>query len=84
MKRLKNIEGKNEEQLKMIENKESKQLGIKSVTDIFDEELSQEIKDILKKPNNLKKSINYKKLICKRNRSLGFNFRDFKSFKRII
>ena len=45
LKRLKNIEDKNEEQLKMIKNKENKQLGIKSVADI-DEEL---MKNCLKK-----------------------------------
>ena len=40
VKRLKNIKDKNEEQLKMIENKESKQLGMKSVIDVFYDDLS--------------------------------------------
>ena len=40
VKRLKNIKDKNEEQLKMIENKESKQLGMKSVIDVFNDDLS--------------------------------------------
>ena len=44
MKKTKNQEDKNEEQSKMIKNKENKQLGIKSVIDNFDKEPSQEIK----------------------------------------
>ena len=40
VKRLKNIKDKNEEQLKTIENKESKQLGMKSVIDVFYDDLS--------------------------------------------
>ena len=42
LKRLRNIESKNEDQLKMTENKKKKQFGIKSVIDLFDKELSQE------------------------------------------
>ena len=36
LKRLKNIEDTDEEQLQMIKNKDSKDLSIKSVTNIFD------------------------------------------------
>ena len=52
-----NIEDKREEQLKMIESKDSKQLDIKSVINIFDEELSQEAKNMLIKLNAQEKSI---------------------------
>ena len=38
LKRLKNIEDTNEEQLQMIKNKDSKDLSIKSVTNIFDKD----------------------------------------------
>ena len=62
LKRLKNIEDKNEKQLKMVENKDSKQLGIKSVTNIFDKEPSQEVKNMLIKLNVQEKSIYYKML----------------------
>ena len=75
LKRLKNIEGKNEEQLKMIENKKNDQLGIKSVEDIFDEELSQEAKNVIVKLSNQEKIIEYKKLSFKRDKKLGFDFR---------
>ena len=38
LKRLKNIEDTDEEQLQMIKNKDSKDLSIKSVTNIFDKD----------------------------------------------
>ena len=57
LKRFKNIEGKNEERLRMIENKENKHLGIKSVISIFDDELSQEAKNFLYTLSNQEKRI---------------------------
>ena len=48
----------------MIENKESKQLCIKSVINVF--ELSQEAKNILHTISNQERSINYKRLCFKR------------------
>ena len=59
LKRLNNIEDKNDNQLK--ENKDSR-LGIKSIGYIVKEELSQEAKSILKKLSNQENIINYKKL----------------------
>ena len=75
-KRLKNIEDKNEEQLKLIGQK---QLGIKSVIDVFGDELSQGAKNILYTLSNQEKSINYKKLSFKRDKNLVFDFRDYTS-----
>ena len=69
MKKTKNQEDKNEEQSKMIKNKENKQLGIKSVIDNFDKEPSQEIKNMLIKFNNQEKIIIYKRLSFKRDRN---------------
>ena len=37
LKRLKNIEDKNKEKLKMVENTERRHLGIKKVINVFDE-----------------------------------------------
>ena len=41
-------EDKNEKQLKTIENKENKQLGIMSGINIFDEDLSRKAKELFK------------------------------------
>ena len=84
LKRLKNIEDKNKEQLKMIGNKENKQLCIKSVSDKSDEELPQEAKNVITKLNNQEKSINYKKLSFKREKKLEFDFRDYSSLKELF
>ena len=81
LKRLKNIKDKNEEQLKMIKNKESKQWHIKSVIDVFNDDLSQEGTNILNITSNQEKSINYKRLNSKRNKNLEFDFKDYKSFR---
>ena len=59
LKSFKNIENKNKEQTKMIENKQN-QLVMKSLIDIFGIKPSQEVKYILIKLNNLEKDINYK------------------------
>ena len=84
MRRLNNIEDKNEEQLKTIENRDKKELGIKSIIDFFDKKPSQEVKDIFIKLNNLEISINYKKLIHKRDRNLEFDFTDYSFLKKIF
>ena len=47
LKRLKNIEDKSAEQLKMAENKKENQLGIKSVTHMVDEKPSPVAKNVL-------------------------------------
>ena len=83
-KRLKNIEDKSEEQLKMIENKKNSQLGIKSVTYILNEELSQEAKNVLVKFSNQGKIISYKKLSFKRDKYFGFDFSDYRSLKELF
>ena len=57
LKSLKNIEDKNGEHLKIIENKKDNQLGIKSVTYMLDEELSQEEKNVLVRLSNQEKII---------------------------
>ena len=84
MKKTKNQEDKNEEQSKMIKNKENKQLGIKSAIDNFDKEPSQEIKNMLIKFNNQEKIINYKRLSFKRDRNWEFGFKNFKSLKEFF
>ena len=62
LKRLRNIENKCEKQLELIENKEQRQLGIKSVINIFDEHLPQKIKNMLNQLNNQEKLLTTKGL----------------------
>ena len=85
MKRLKNIEDKIEKQFKTIENKDRKQLGIKSVINVFSDELSKEAKNIFYMLSNQEKSVNYKKLNFKRDKNnLEFDFRDYNSLKELF
>ena len=57
MKTSKNTEDKNEEKWQMIKSKNSKDLRIKSVTNIFDKELSKEAKNIITKRKNPEKKV---------------------------
>ena len=68
----------------MIENQKDNQLGMKSVDDIFDEELSQEAKNVLPKLSNQEKIIEYKKFSFKRDKNLDFDFRDYRSLKELF
>ena len=81
LKRLKNIEGKTDNQLN--ENKDS-QLGIKSIGYIVKEELSQEAKNILKKLNNREKLINYPKLSFTGRNKVDYDFSDYKSLLELF
>ena len=47
LKRLKHFEDKTEKQSKLIKDNQNKQLGIKSVTDVFNNNMSQEAKGII-------------------------------------
>ena len=55
LKTSKNTEDKNEEKWQMIKSKNSKDLRIKSVTNIFDKELSKQAKNIITKRKNPEK-----------------------------
>ena len=57
LKTSKNTEDKNEEKWHMIKSKNSKDLRIKSVTNIFDKELSKEAKNIITKRKNPEKKV---------------------------
>ena len=84
LKRLENIEDKNEEQLQMIKNKDSKDLSIKSVTNIFDIELSEEAETMITKLKNQEKKIDYKRLSFKKDKNWTFHFRDYMSLKEFF
>ena len=54
------------------------------MTNIFDEELSQWVKNITIKLNAKEKSINYKSISFKRDKNLKFGFRVYKSLKDFL
>ena len=87
MKILKNIEGKNEEQLKAIEDQGKKRLdAIKNnKTDSklskmisFFSELSPEAKKLLDEPKEEKQTIDSKQIVCVKSDGTIFNFNTFK------
>ena len=84
LKRLKNTEDKNEEQLKMTKNKKDNLLGIKSVTHILDQKLSLEAKNVLAKLSNQEEIIKYAKLDFRRDNNLKFEFSDYRSLKKLF
>ena len=75
MKRLKNIEDKSGEQLKVTENKKDNELGIKSAADVIDEKLSPEAKNILAKFGNQEKLFKHKWLYFEASNVNEFDFR---------
>ena len=82
LKRFKNIEDNNEEQLQMIKKKDKKDLSKKSVTNIFDKILK---KQRIWSPNlKIKKKIDCKRLSFKRDKNLEFDFRDSMSLKEFL
>ena len=68
----------------MNENKKENQLRIKSVTQMLDEELSQEAKNVLFRLSNQEKIIVYKKLDLRRDNNLEFCFSDYRSLKELF
>ena len=83
LKRLKNIEEENEKELKMIENKEIKQLGRTSVINIVGDELSQEAKNIICILSNQENIIDYKRPDFMRDKKFAFDFKDYRSLKEL-
>ena len=88
MKRLKNIEGKNEEQLKAIEDqgkkqfKETKNIKTDSKSSkmiVLFSWLSSEAKELLDELKEEKDSIDFKRLFCVKSDGTILNFNVFKS-----
>ena len=79
LKKLKNIEDKNE-QLK-IKNKTE---NVKEVTDFIKEPLSQEAIDLIKEIKTIEKNVNYKKLSFTGGNKVAYDFRDFKTFSDLF
>ena len=68
----------------MIKSKNSKDLRIKSVTNIFDKELSKEAKNIITKRKNPEKKVDQKRLSFKRDKNLELDFRDYMSLNEFF
>ena len=82
LKRLKNIEGRNEEQLKAIEDREKKQIDeIKNIkTDSKSSKMANsEAKELLYELKEEKNSTDSKRLVCIKSDRTIFNFNVFKS-----
>ena len=77
MKRLKNIEDKNEEQLKAIKNKTG---NIKEVTNFVKETWSLKAKEI----KIVQKDVDYRKLKIRDGNNITYDFSDYKTFKELF
>ena len=80
LKRLENIEDKNEQLLK-IKNKIE---NIKEVTDFVKEPLSLEAKALIEEIRIIQKDVNYKKLTIKGGNNVAYDFSDFETFNELF
>ena len=77
LKKLKNIEDKNEELLKIKNMAEN----IKEVTDFFKEPLSLEAKALTEKIRIIQKDVDYRKLRVRGGNNVTYDFSDYKTFR---
>ena len=80
LKKLQNIEDKNEELLK-IKNKTK---NIKEVTDFVKEPFSLEEKALIAETGVIQKDVDYKKLIIRGGNNIMYDFSDYKTFKELF
>ena len=78
-KKLKNIEDKNEQLLKI----KSKTENIKEVTDFVREPLNPEAKVLIEKIRAIQKDVDYRKLIIKGGNNVRYDFSDYKLFNEL-
>ena len=81
MKRLKNIEDKNEEQLRALKNKPE---NIKEVTDFVEEPLSLEAKELIEEIRTIQKDFDYRKLKITGGNKVTYDFSHYKTFKKLF
>ena len=79
LKKLKNIEDKNEQLLK-IKNKTE---NIKEVTDFVREPLSPEAKALIEEIRAIKKDVDYRKLLIRGGNNVMYDFSDYKTFNEL-
>ena len=81
LKRLRNIEDKNEQQLKAIKNKTE---NIKEVTDFVKQTLSLEVKGLIEEIRIIQKDVDYRKLKITGDSNIMFEFTNYKTFKELF
>ena len=81
MKRLKNIEDKNEELLKTTKSKTE---NIKEITNSFKESLGPEAKTLVEEIRTIQKNDDYKKLKITGSNNVTYDFSDYKTFKELF
>ena len=81
LKRLKNIEDKNEKPLE-VKNKANE--NIKEVTDFVDQPLSFEAKELIEEIKAIQKDVDYRKLKIKGGNNVDYDFSDYKTFKELF
>ena len=77
----KNIEDKNEQQLKIIKNKTE---SIKEVTDFVEKPLSPEAKTLIEEIKTKQKDVAYRKLKTIVGNNVTYDFSDYKAFKDLF
>ena len=81
LKRLKNIEDKNE---KLLEVKNKAGEKKKEVTDFVDQSLSFEAKELIEEIKVIQKDVDYRKLKIKGGNNIDYDFSDYKTFKELF
>ena len=81
MNRLKDIEDKNEERLKVIKNKTG---NTREVTDCVKEPLSLEAKGLIEEIKIIQKDVDYRKLKITGDNNTTYDFSDYKTFKELF
>ena len=79
--RLKNIEDKNEEQLKAVKNKAENE---KEVTDFVEESLSLEANGLIEEVRIIQKDIDYRKWKTTGGNKVTYDFSDYKTFEELF
>ena len=81
LKRLKNIEDKNEKPLE-VKNKANE--NIKEVTDFVDQPLSFEAKELINEIKTIQKNVDYRKLKIRGGNNTDYDFSDYKTCKELF
>ena len=81
LRRLKNIEDKNEKPLE-VKNKSNE--NIKEVTDFVYQPLSFEAKELINEIKVMQKNVDYRKLKIRGGNNVDYDFSDYKTFKELF